>query len=1216
MQTTFRHPFFYLCILSLVVGLSLLYWPYDEQAILQNQLERTEENVANELLQLEKHAAPILQAAQADSVNFHLAQNSNPYPFVIYRNGQLIYWNNNSIVPEHKYLTGELDTKFLRLPEGLFIVKKWKVKDMLVVGLLELYRSTKITNQYISPYYNSNIFPFEPENILEPSITTGHNICTNDECYFQVILDQRTISSLTAKNDQWGSFLLLLSFGFLISLLIRFRKRLIKRYGFLNSLFLFSLIIIIPRLIMLWFNFPRRDIDHILFDATAFASSWLNPTLGDLLLNLLLLLVLIICFYGYRIYLIQKVENSRLRHFWMSFMLLLFFYASLLLYLLVQTIYHNSQISLDINQHLEFDSLRIIAYLSLVVGTIIAFMVGHIVLRSLNDIFIQKDRILLITIVMALFIAIAFVDNINLLLPVVITGAYIAISSSTRLYRSLFKIRFATYIYFFSWAVSASMIIAFATMNLEEEKEYKNQIKFAEKFLVENDALAEFLLHDLNQKIQDDIFIQSRLSSPYLGKVVIKDKIRQVYLSDYFDKYDVNIHLFDAQGRPFNPIDFMLRPIDVKLANEKYQTSYKNIYYIDEPGDELAGRYIDIIEIKKRGLRVGYILIDLRLKKHIPENVYPELLVDSRFLQSFVNKSYSYAVYKNNKIIYSSGRFNYASNLPKDIISDQEIYTDGIEEHGHQHIGVKDAEDNSYIVSVPAHMLEHFFSNFSFFFLLVVFAVMIVSLFYATSFLLRGNELFYSAKIQLYLSLAFFIPMLIVSVITLSLVSKSFTEEIIRENVEKAENIARNIAEDIVNEPYESQLINVLLRASRYANADANVFTPNGILLATSQPMIYENDLLAPYTNPLAIVNINYRKEQLFTADESVGDLSFKTSYHSIRSPETGNLIGILSVPFFQSEAALERHQIDIFTNVINVFTIIFLLFLLVSYLASEYLTIPLKIITRKLQKTSLEFNEPLTWEAKDEIGLMVNEYNRMVENLEESKKALAKTEKESAWREMAQQVAHEIKNPLTPMKLTLQHLQRTLSAAEGKDGLLKKSVNTLLQQVNILSEIAGSFSAFASMPSPSKEKFDLQELTLDSVGLFSNTEGIKLQVHTVEGPLFVEADKKLMGRIISNIIINAIEAGEGYQELKIDISLKVLPDDTLLLSIADNGPGIEESVREKIFMPHFSTKRRGSGIGLAIARRGIEHAGGKIWFETEERKGTTFFILLPLANE
>lgn len=1205
----------YFIIFLLVVGSLLLFWPHNNNQVLEDQITKIEKNLHKKLNQLEIDGEILISAAKKDSINFSIALEADNHPFVVYNNGNLVFWNNNIIVPEYKYITGNYNFKFLRIPDGIFIARKWNVNEYTILGLLPLYRSTKISNRYISSHYNKGIFPFTPAKIREATGKSKQNICIRNECFFKVEINTSSISSVTAAYDHWGSIILLVAFFLIIFVFFRNRALFISRYGLPLTVFIMSLSLVIPRLIMLWTYFPRDHIKNSLFDSTAFASSWLNPTLGDLILNLVLILLISVFVFLYRTSIIEKIKASKIKLFSVVSFLLFFFFLSLILYLLVQTIYHNSQISLDINRDFIFNFLRVSAYLALLIVAVIAFLIGHIAIRLLNELFTKDEALYIIGGVVLSYVIIAFIDKIVFLIPIVVTASFIIIVSLSQLFKSLLKIRFATYIYVLTWAVCASIIIAFSTVNSEEDKEYNNQEKFAEKFLVENDALAEFLLYDLNQKILNDLFIQSRLSSPYLGKDVIKDKIRQVYLSDYFNKYDINIYLFDSQGRPFNPIDFMLRPSDIKLNNKKYQTSYKNIYYIDESGDEFAGRYLDLIEIKKRGLRVGYILLDLRLKKLIPESVYPELLVDRRFLQTYQNKAYSYAVFKDRKIIYSSGKFNYNNNFSTELFQKNKIFLKGVERDGYQHIAIEDAEGNYYVVSVPAHTAEHFFSNFSFFFLLIVLVVTIISLIYAILFLIRGNELYYSARIQLYLSLSFFIPMLVVTLITLSLVSKSFKEEVIRENVKKAEIIATNIAEDVIHEPYANQLVTILNRASRYANADANIFTPTGELLATSQPMIYENNLLAPYINPQAIININYGNEQLFTADEAVGQLQFKTTYHGIRSTETGNLIGILSVPFFQSEAALEKHQIDIFTNVINIFTISFLIFLLVAYLASEYLTFPLKIITRKLQKTSLEFNEPLSWEANDEIGLMVREYNKMVENLEESKIALAKSEKESAWREMAQQVAHEIKNPLTPMKLTLQHMQRTFSDGDGKDPKIKKSINTLLQQVNILSEIAGSFSAFASMPSPSKEKFDIQQQVLNSTSLFSNTEGIKLQVHTVNKPLIVEADEKLMGRIISNIIINAIEAGEGYQPLKIDIKLEVQPDETVQLSIADNGPGIEDTVREKIFMPHFSTKRRGSGIGLAIARRGVEHAGGSIWFETKEGEGTTFFILLPLAN-
>jgi two-component system nitrogen regulation sensor histidine kinase NtrY len=1203
-------------LLPLFIGITLLLWPADTAKLKEQRIKAVQENVKKEIQELEDEGRYLLNAIKEENINFSLIQYPQNYPFFIYKNGMLVYWNNYHVVPDYRFVTGDYNYRFLRIPGGQYIGRRWQYGEYELVGLLPLFKDSRISNQYISPKYNEKVFPFRPEKLTEPTVDSEKKICYKDQCLFQISFQDATMLSQVTVQERWGGILLTLAYLIGLFFLLAFRNTIYRKTGLVAGLFIIAALIILPRVSMLFINFPRKYLDFPLFDTTAFASSWLNPTLGDMLLNVIILLVLAILLFIHRFLFIRFFDRAKGKALWISFLVLVYFIAGILLYLIIQTIYHNSQINLDISHSLNFDWLRIASFLLLLIATVIMFLTGHVAVVATERIKLKKYiKLSVFGAPLLVMLIISLLENQNLLIPLIIAAAIVIITTLTNLYLSLKKIRFATYLYVFSWAVAAALIIGYSIKKLEGEQEFKDQLRFAEKFLIENDALAEFLLHDLNKKIEDDLFIQNRLSSPYLGKEVVKDKIRQVYMSGYFDRYDIKIHLFDAIGRPYNPQNFMLRPSDIRANNQKYQTEHKDIYYIDDQNDELAGRYLDLIEIKKRGLRVGYILLDLRLKKIIPENVYPELLVDRRFLQPFQNKNYSYALFRDGEVGFSSGKFNYENDFPVELLKEDVIFDEGITVEAYQHRAVADQEGNIYVISVPAHTFEHFFANFSFFFLLVVFVVMVISLIYAISFVVRGIDLYYSARIQLYLSLAFFIPMLIVTVITLTLVSRSFKEEVNREYEKKAENMARNIANEIVNAPYENQLITLLLKASRYANADVNIFSPSGRLLVTSQPMIYENYLLSPYINPLALVNIVYKNEKIFTANEEVGALDFNSTYYGIKSPETGQLMGILSVPYFQSEAAHQRNEINIFTNIISIFTIIFLLFLLISYLASEYLTFPLKIITRKLQKTSLEFNEPLSWETKDEIGLMVAEYNRMVKNLEESKKALARTEKESAWREMAQQVAHEIKNPLTPMKLTLQHLQRILGKEDGKNEQLNRSVNTLLHQVDTLSDIAGSFSAFARMPPPSRERFDLQKLIQRTISLFTNTEGIVLTFSGVDKELIVEADEQLMGRIFSNIIINAIEAGEGYNPLKIHIQVELKLENRVQVAIADNGAGIEESVREKIFMPHFSTKKTGSGIGLAIARRGVEHAGGKIWFETEEGKGTTFFILLPLVR-
>jgi nitrogen fixation/metabolism regulation signal transduction histidine kinase len=283
----------------------------------------------------------------------------------------------------------------------------------------------------------------------------------------------------------------------------------------------------------------------------------------------------------------------------------------------------------------------------------------------------------------------------------------------------------------------------------------------------------------------------------------------------------------------------------------------------------------------------------------------------------------------------------------------------------------------------------------------------------------------------------------------------------------------------------------------------------------------------------------------------------------------------------------------------------------------TKNLTLPFRLLTQKLKVTNLENNEPMYWSSKDEIGLLINEYNQMLSKLEASKKVLASTEKESAWREMAKQVAHEIKNPLTPMKLTLQHLLRLEREGKLEDAdKLKKSLETLIHQVDALSGIASSFSTFAKMPLPNNELMNFKEVLLRVLELFKTDKRMELEFQddSFTDQITILGDDKLFGRVISNLIINGMQAVEPGKKSHIRIWLW-LTDRAVFLEISDNGKGIPVELRDKIFIPNFSTKSQGSGLGLAIAKSGVETAGGQIWFETEVGKGTTFFLTFPLAK-
>jgi nitrogen fixation/metabolism regulation signal transduction histidine kinase len=293
---------------------------------------------------------------------------------------------------------------------------------------------------------------------------------------------------------------------------------------------------------------------------------------------------------------------------------------------------------------------------------------------------------------------------------------------------------------------------------------------------------------------------------------------------------------------------------------------------------------------------------------------------------------------------------------------------------------------------------------------------------------------------------------------------------------------------------------------------------------------------------------------------------------------------------------------------------IIFVLAGVIAVLLTNRITYSLTLIGNKMRDINLgKFNEEIAWDTRDEIGALVNEYNKMVSKLEESAQALAKSEREGAWREMARQVAHEIKNPLTPMKLSIQYLQRAI--AEKKPGiqeLSQKVAATLVEQIDQLAKIASDFSQFANIERAHNEVFDVTEVLQSLMDLYNTNDTANLVWNNTAGKSKILADKTQVIRLFTNLIKNAIEASSDKEKATILITQSI-EDHSVLISIQDSGNGIPEAMHEKIFTPNFTTKSSGTGLGLAISKGIVEKAKGKIWFTTIAEIGTTFFVQFPL---
>ena len=239
-----------------------------------------------------------------------------------------------------------------------------------------------------------------------------------------------------------------------------------------------------------------------------------------------------------------------------------------------------------------------------------------------------------------------------------------------------------------------------------------------------------------------------------------------------------------------------------------------------------------------------------------------------------------------------------------------------------------------------------------------------------------------------------------------------------------------------------------------------------------------------------------------------------------------------------------------------------------------------------------------------------------MVLELGESAKKLSESERELAWREMARQVAHEIKNPLTPMKLNIQHLQRAWYDKNDKlETTFEKVTKVLIEQIDSLSNLASSFSDFAKMPMERFEVCNLVEIVQNSVLLFEKASQVNFTFKTQSKNIRVYTDKEQISRVFNNLIKNAIQAIP--EELIGQIEINITTNQKYVnITVKDNGTGIPEEIKEKVFVPSFSTKSSGMGLGLAISKKILETSNGTIRFETRKDVGTTFYIQLPLYTK
>ncbi|MGN0234761.1 MAG: ATP-binding protein [Paludibacteraceae bacterium] len=422
---------------------------------------------------------------------------------------------------------------------------------------------------------------------------------------------------------------------------------------------------------------------------------------------------------------------------------------------------------------------------------------------------------------------------------------------------------------------------------------------------------------------------------------------------------------------------------------------------------------------------------------------------------------------------------------------------------------------------------------------------------------------------------------------------------------------------DMTLSPANQSGLNIDLRDLSYSiGLDILVYDNYGQLVGSSTPGLFSNGILSTRIAPKPF----FSEEHTMVQYERIGDIRYLCAYTPFYNGSMVQ-IGYIAVPFFVSGLELMRETDAFLARLLPPYLLVVILALLASYWAARNMTSSIALIAQKMRHFRIGSSDNhIDYSSHDEVGALVEQYNALVDQVEDSAERLAKAEREGAWRTMARQIAHEINNPLTPMKLTIQQLQRLhiknqenvpdSPEKEKYNAYFAKATAMLIEQIDNLSHIAMSFSTFAKQPEVVTAEVDVAQKLSNVITLQrNNDQGVPIRYVGPDHGVLVWADSEQIAQVFTNIIRNALQALEGQTEADIIVVMTV-EGDYIVVKISDNGPGIPEEVQDRVFRPNFTTKNTGMGLGLAISKNIVEGSGGKICYQTS-KKGTTFLVYL-----
>ncbi len=1151
-----------------------------------------------------------------------------PYGIAVYAGDSAVIWTNNFITPIRAQMVYNDAPLLISESNGEYVIFQHDFPgDFHVIGFLPLQFEFGISNRYLDDVRSAGLDIPRSIEILareQPDAVAILNNAGNPVFYV----------SPTDENTQTAVFpvgmYICLGISLLLLLVVVYGscRLLIPRVGRPLAVVLLGGVLILLYSALEYVLFDAVFNALPLFDPQYYGSPGIAGSTGELLIKT----VWLFCFalFFSRFFFLPQPRPPRIAAWILDATAALLIVGSTMLTGYVfRSLILDSSISFDIN---NFFSLN---YFSLTGFLCIAFL-----LLSYFLVVVRLLEIVIRTMRKPMYF-VAWVAGAGIFASVwqALTGGYmhldmIAMVAGFAVLRVLMhqrRINTRSLAGMMIWLIFFSTFSAFVfyTGNFKKEEETKRL--FAIKKSIEKDPITEYLFRDAESDIRRQISLNLAAKGNTIRQGLV-GQIRQDLQSNYFKKYDTDLFVFEGDSLSLSTSTegIITRPgfVDAIENNGEF-TSADGLYFIND----YTGNYYYLAELPfNPDPAVETITVYLRMipRKFSAESIYPELLIDDemRTAQSF--EHFDYAVYNDHSLTERNGAYSYPLMDIFYLNKDEEFID--IRENGYDHYVYKVNENKKVVVSTPEQSWLQPVSIFSYlFFFYLVFLVIVFALDWLSG-ILQGKILLsewidttLQNKIQSAVISLIVFAFIMMGVATVFYISNQYNDSHKQRLLEKIEGVQTNI--DFLIDDGRRQNTSTLpaLQLRKIGNRvselsdihamDINIYMPNGALLASSQPDIFDKGLVSRNMHPLAFFKMSCDKETWYIQTETIGDLSFLSAYVPVLDA-AGEVMFYLNLPYFATEQNLRAEISSFMVTLVNVYVLLLIVAGIIAFFVSRSITRPLGAIAGKFREIKLgKSNEPIHWTHDDEIGILVAEYNKMLKELEYSAGLLARSERESAWRDMAKQVAHEIKNPLTPMRLSIQHLQRAIQTnAPNTQELMRRVTATILEQIDNLSHIASEFSNFAVMPKAVNEQLCLNDILENVTALFTEAENTEITLQLPDTRVHIFADKNQVIRVFNNVIKNAIQAIPDDRQGRVEITMEQ-QDHRVLVRIRDNGKGISEEERDKVFVPNFTTKSSGMGIGLAMSKNIVEGAGGFIWFESIPDVGTTFFIEFPILQ-